>query len=230
MILFWIQKVQSLYHPYVSLFNLSPLFDPSLEMKNMFLIILFSAVPLLPGKPLNEYISHYETLSYNTDTVQTSHRRARRSLTRDPQVYVKFRAHGRPFHIRLRRDLTTFADNLVVDSPHGEIAVDTSHIYTGEVLGEPGSHVFGSIIDGVFTGKIHTERDAYFVEHAKYYFPNGTHRDHGFHSVIYNENHVDDPYAKHRTGKGRVGWWGGVGFICIFTENGVCVSIKLCRP
>lgn len=88
-----------------------------------------------------------------------------------------------------------------IDSPKGTISVDTSHIYRGEVLGEPDSLVFGSIIDGVFEGKIITDRDAYFVENAKHYFPNRTHVDHGFHSVIYNENNVDDPYANRREGK-----------------------------
>ena len=90
---------------------------------------------------------------------------------------------------------------LQVDSPKGVIPVDTSHIYSGEVLGETTGHVFGSIINGVFEGKIHTDHDAFYVENAKHYFPNHTHLDHGFHSVIYSENHVDDPYAKHRHGK-----------------------------
>lgn len=39
------------------------------------------------------------------------------------------------------------------------------------MIGEPNSYVFGSILDGVFEGKIITERDAYYVEHAKRYFP-----------------------------------------------------------
>lgn len=69
---------------------------------------------LFSGKPLNEYISHYETLSYDTRPIHDSHRRVRRSVTRDPHVYVKFRAHSRPFHIRLKRDLHTFSEDLVV--------------------------------------------------------------------------------------------------------------------
>lgn len=69
------------------------------------------------------------------------------------------------------------------------------------MLGEPDSLVFGSIIDGVFEGKIVTDRDSYYVEKAKHYFPNWTHLDYGFHSVIYNENHVEDPYANRREGK-----------------------------
>lgn len=77
--------------------------------------------------------------------------------------------------------------------------MDTSHIYHGQVLGAPNSHVFGSIHDGVFEGKIVTDEDSYFVEHARHYFPNGTHHDYGFHSVIYNERDVvDDPFAHKR--------------------------------
>lgn len=87
-----------------------------------------------------------------------------------------------------------------VDTPNGELPyVDTSHIYHGHVLGEPNSHVFGSIHDGVFEGKILTDNQAYYVEHAKHYFPNRTHLDYGFHSVIYNERDViDDPFAHKR--------------------------------
>lgn len=87
-----------------------------------------------------------------------------------------------------------------VDTPQGELPyVDTSHIYHGQVLGAPNSHVFGSIHDGVFEGKIVTDEDSYFVEHARHYFPNGSHHDYGFHSVIYNERDViDDPFAHKR--------------------------------
>lgn len=62
--------------------------------------------------------------------------------------------------------------------------------------------MFGSIHDGIFEGKIITDNNAYFVEHAKRYFPNQTNLDYGFHSVIYNERDViDDPFAhKRKTG------------------------------
>lgn len=87
-----------------------------------------------------------------------------------------------------------------MDTPQGELQnIDTSHIYHGQVLGEPNSHVFGSLIDGVFEGKIITDTHAYYVEHAKRYFPNQTHLDYGFHSIIYNERDVvDDPFANER--------------------------------
>lgn len=67
-------------------------------------------------------------------------------------------------------------------------------------MGEANSNVFGSIHDGVFEGKIITDTCSYFVEHAKRYFPNGTYKDYGFHSVIYDERDViDDPFAHKRT-------------------------------
>lgn len=63
---------------------------------------------------MNEYISHYETLSYDERHIHASHNRAKRSITKDPHVFLKFKAHGRNFHIRLKRDISTFSDSLVV--------------------------------------------------------------------------------------------------------------------
>ncbi|XP_058452877.1 disintegrin and metalloproteinase domain-containing protein 10 isoform X2 [Malaya genurostris] len=162
-------------------------------------------------RPLNEYISHYETLSYDHKHLHASHSRAKRSVTKDHHVYLRFKAHGRDFNIRLRRDLSTFSDKLEIHTESGPIEADTSHLYQGEVLGDPDSHAFGSIIDGVFEGKLITARDSYYVERAKHYFRNSSHpdthplhhvdgHDKPFHSVIYNEKHVDDPYRQRRKG------------------------------
>nr|XP_029718218.1 disintegrin and metalloproteinase domain-containing protein 10-like [Aedes albopictus] len=174
----------------------------------------FSFLPFLVSeRPLNEYISHYETLSYDHKHLHASHSRAKRSVTKDHHVYLRFKAHGRDFNIRLRRDLSTFSDKLEIHTESGPIQADTSHLYHGELLGDPDSHVFGSIIDGVFEGKVISSRDSYFVERAKHYFRNSSHPDthplhHGvdghaepFHSVIYNERHVDDPYRERRKGE-----------------------------
>ncbi|XP_034098898.2 LOW QUALITY PROTEIN: disintegrin and metalloproteinase domain-containing protein 10 [Drosophila albomicans] len=120
---------------------------------------------------LNEYISHYETLNYDHEHVRASHNRARRSVTKDHFVHLKFAAHGRDFHLRLKRDLNTFSDKLDFYDSNGPIDVSTDHIYEGDVIGDRNSYVFGSIHNGVFEGKIITERDAYYVEHAKHYFP-----------------------------------------------------------
>ncbi|KAJ8947906.1 hypothetical protein NQ314_008530 [Rhamnusium bicolor] len=66
--------------------------------------------------------------------------------------------------------------------------------------GEPGSSVFGSLIDGVFEGKIISPKGSYFVEKAHHYFPHTEHPNRTFHSVIYQEDHVNDPYADQREG------------------------------
>lgn len=77
--------------------------------------------------------------------------------------------------------------------------LDTSHIYEGHVLGDKDSYVHGSISDGIFHGRIVTSKDSYFVEKAQFYFPNHSHVEDGFHSVIYKDQHVNDPYREQRT-------------------------------
>ncbi|XP_066581477.1 disintegrin and metalloproteinase domain-containing protein 10 isoform X1 [Prorops nasuta] len=166
-----------------------------------FLLLLLLTPYIESARRLNEYIRHYEPLSYPTEEVHRGHLRAKRSVIRDNSVTLKFRSHGRDFHIRLKRDLTTFSSNLVIEGPSGNVQdLDTSHIYQGHLVGEPGSYVFGSISDGVFQGKIVSHRNgAWYVEKAHYYFPpheiNET-----LHSVIYHENDVGDPYADIRQG------------------------------
>jgi disintegrin and metalloproteinase domain-containing protein 10 len=67
------------------------------------------------------------------------------------------------------------------------------------LLGEAGSFVFGSVSDGVFEGKIVSPHGSYYVEKAHRYFPNNSNKS--FHSVIYSEADILDPYEHLRTGK-----------------------------
>lgn len=62
---------------------------------------------------------------------------------------------------------------------------------------EANSVVFGSIIDGIFEGKIISPKKGnYYIEKSrKYTHPHGHLKDNdNFHSVIYKENDVDNPY------------------------------------
>ncbi|XP_041780583.1 disintegrin and metalloproteinase domain-containing protein 10 isoform X1 [Anopheles merus] len=163
------------------------------------------------ARPLNEYISHYEKLSYDHEHLHASHSRAKRSVTKDHYVHLSFSAHDRDFNIRLKRDLSTISDKLEIHTDKGPVQVDSSHIYHGEVIDDPNSYVFGSIFDGVFEGKVITSEDEYYVERAKHYFRESsdpeTHPLHHtgdgeppFHSVIYKDQHVDDPYRHRRKG------------------------------
>ena len=64
--------------------------------------------------------------------------------------------------------------------------------YFDTTTGEPGSHVFGSIINGVFEGSIHSPVDSFYVEKAHKYFPKESNQS--FHSIIYNGKDVDDSF------------------------------------
>lgn len=168
----------------------------------VFLFLLFLALhPIESANRLNEYISHYEPLTYDTHDVHRAHVRCRRSApSANNGVHVSFAAHGRRFRLRLKRDLDVFSDRLEVHGEQGPLDVDTSHIYSGYLIGEPGSKVFGSIIDGVFEGKIVSPKGSYYVEKARHYFPHAKHPNRTFHSIIYHEDHVHDPYEDVREG------------------------------
>lgn len=158
---------------------------------------------------LNEYISHYEEASYSTQDVDRAHQRAKRSandISRNHHVQFSFRAHNKNFRLRLKRDLDTFSDQLlIVDSQNRILDQTPSHIYQGYLIGEPGSFVYGSVIDGLFEGKIHHGKDAYYVEKAYRYFPENNNSS--FHSVIYKDSDVEDAYRDQRSG-GHVGGCG----------------------
>lgn len=151
---------------------------------------------------LNEYIEHYEGLTYSTETLHNKHVRAKRSL--DSSVTLHFFAHGREFHLRLRRDITTFSHDAQLKESDGSlIDLDVSHIYEGQVIGDPDSYVHGSIIEGVFSGKIRTRRATYFVDKSELYF----NEPQKFHSVIYSQdNIITDPFRHKRdTQRGTCG-------------------------
>lgn len=178
---------------------------------NIILVLLcFSPLAKSGNRRLNEYISHYETLSYDKEDVLRKHSRAKRSVTNDDSsVHFSFSAHSKTFNLRLKRDLSTFSDNLVILDSHGSVLntshVDTAHIYSGHLLDEPDSVVFGSLLDGIFEGKIMSPSSgSYYVEKASRYFPaESLTMDNGstvnFHSIVYKETDVESPYEKHDT-------------------------------
>lgn len=82
-----------------------------------------------------------------------------------------------------------------------------SFFFSPYVPDEPKSLAFGSIIDGIFDGKIHSQDGVFYVEKAAKYFPdNATTNSSGgrFHSIIYKEAHVIDPYEQQRSGTPHV--------------------------
>ena len=122
----------------------------------------------LNKRKLSDYVHHYEELKYDTDDIHAQHHRHKRSAPEDEdRVRVYFHSHGRPFDLELERDHSVFHNNLIVERNNEAFKPDLSHIYHGKLIGEPNSHCFGAIRDGVFDGQIHTATDGiYYVERA----------------------------------------------------------------
>lgn len=97
--------------------------------------ILIYKFILVSGKRLNEYISHYEPLTYNTQDIHKAHLRAKRSVSDDTAINLNFKAHSRDFSLVLKRDLSVFSNDLEVHGDLGPIDFDTSHIYQGHLRG-----------------------------------------------------------------------------------------------
>lgn len=160
------------------------------------------------GNRLNEYVLHYEPLEYDRGHILAQHVRNRRS-TDDSEAFIhlQFHSHGKPFRLKLKRDTSTFSSNIeIVSYQNLPLDVDTSHIYDGYLLDEPKSQAYGSIVDGVFDGKIHSKDGVFYVEKTSKY-PNRLKNITGkTHSIIYKEENVIDPYERHRSGhKGGCG-------------------------
>ena len=140
--------------------------------------------------PLNEFINHYEPLTYPGKLLRAADRQLGRTY------HLGFAAHGRTFELNLRLDTSTLApDAQIVDGDEKSIGFDRDSLFVGELVGEPGSRVHGILhADGTFTGKIYSKDGVYFLESARKYFD----KPMDFHSVIYKEKDVtyDVNFAK----------------------------------
>lgn len=158
------------------------------------LFLLFCCLRNLAGqfeKPLNNYIRHYEGLSYDTEALHSSHQRAKRALSpQDKTVHLEFHAHGRYFNLRLKRDTSLFSPDLIVEVSGEEAPVDMSHIYTGEIFGEKDTVTHGSVVNGRFEGFVKTYNGVYYIEPSERYLDKKV----PFHSVIYHEDDIHYPH------------------------------------
>ncbi|CAL1604080.1 unnamed protein product [Knipowitschia caucasica] len=164
-------------------------------MKFVQLLVVFWSLNDITGhfsNRLNNYIRHYEGLSYDTDALHKSHQRAKRALSiEDHILQLDFHSHGRQFYLRMKRDTSIFHPELKVEVSGLEVPVDTSHIYSGHIFGEKDTLTHGSVVDGRFEGFIKTHQGTYYVEPAERYLKN---TNVNFHSVIYHEDDIDYPH------------------------------------
>ncbi|XP_064467391.1 disintegrin and metalloproteinase domain-containing protein 10-like isoform X2 [Ornithodoros turicata] len=165
---------------------------PTSFIKPVSALTVLSTLLLSPAanalRPLNEFVRHYEPLSYKPMAVEMNHGRSKRSShLSHGRVHIEFDAYGRHFHLSLTKDRSSFSDDFVMETAsQGRVEANLDHIYSGRVVDEPGSHVSGFILDGVFYGRITTSKDIYYVERANNYIKGAK----DFHSIMYTAKDV----------------------------------------
>ncbi|KAI6170491.1 hypothetical protein M3Y97_01145500 [Aphelenchoides bicaudatus] len=149
---------------------------------------------------LNKYVDDFETLSYRPVAS-----RRKREINADPKpVFLKFRSHNRTFNLKLHpvdsQTNPVFSDDhaLDVDGAYSsDVIRPHEFLYSGEVVGDPASHVYGSILDGIFDGHIVLgDGKSFTVEKTSRYFEVEK-RPKNYHSVIYLDENVN--HRKFRT-------------------------------
>ncbi|XP_060076625.1 disintegrin and metalloproteinase domain-containing protein 10-like [Ylistrum balloti] len=180
-----------------------------MDIPDYFVLMLIGFSQLLTAskcKSLDDYITQYDELHYDTDTLHHRHLRFRRSNTQQ-HLKFKFKAYNRDFELELVPDDSIFTSDFKLRHHNGSTyPADISFIYKGKVKGEPTSHVHGSVLEGVFRGFVITDDNTiYHIEHVRRFFPVGHQTP--YHSVIYRSDHVNlDPYRHRRAaGEGTCG-------------------------
>ncbi|XP_043197730.1 disintegrin and metalloproteinase domain-containing protein 10-like [Amphibalanus amphitrite] len=172
-------------------------------------LLMLACVIIQAGERLSPYVRHHERLDYGRAAVEARHQRVRRATNAAaaPPLTLEFEALQRPFRLRLRREARVFSADAVLVGPSGRYEpLQTDHIYEGHLEGVPNSFVHGSVHDGVFQGKIETPDGNYYVEKAHHYYPHN--HSSSFHSVIYSEEHIEDPFQHLERGRGPFGGCG----------------------
>ena len=117
--------------------------------------------------------------------------------------------NGMAFFFLAQDDCSASAwpDGITAATSLSRLLIDSLMVpFSSYSLGEPKSLVYESIIDGVCDGKIYSQDGVFYVEKAAKYFPDNTTATgnfsgrNEFHSIMYKEAHVVDPYQQHRTG------------------------------
>ena len=144
------------------------------------------------GRRLGKFITHYEPLYYDSDSLHKVHRRAVESRT---EGKFAFSAFGKFHRLKLRPDREIFtADAQILSGDGKPLPFDRDAVVRGHVEGQPGSDVYGVIDkqDG-FHGKILSGTESYYVDPSSWYFD----EKQDFPSVIYKDQDLeyDHPFA-----------------------------------
>ncbi len=68
---------------------------PQIQLEIFLWVLLTIFYFIFSERKLNDYIKHYETLSYDMDTLHNDHLRSKRSTSKNKYIDLKFSAHGK---------------------------------------------------------------------------------------------------------------------------------------
>ncbi|KAK7069874.1 hypothetical protein SK128_009120 [Halocaridina rubra] len=116
-------------------------------------------------------------------------------MKEDGQEEKQFMAYSKKivfsilFKLRLKRDASIFADDVVFESSEGPIDFDFSKVYSGTLEDDHLAKVEGVVTkEGLFDGHVATPNELYYLEPASRYLENAD-----FHSVMYKASDVAHP-------------------------------------
>ncbi|KAL3227018.1 hypothetical protein MRX96_024382 [Rhipicephalus microplus] len=107
-------------------------------------------------------------------------------------VFLRFWAFKRNFILRMQPDLSSFHEDFTLETETlDKITPDLGHIYSGQLVGDPSSRVFGALHSGVFEGSIRSRQGTFYMERSRKLF--GGRAEPSFHSLMYSEEDVRMP-------------------------------------
>jgi len=184
------QNIKKKFRTKILLKNLAFLYSKNTlkNMKDIFVFFFLSSVFSVTQS--NNYLSRFSTIDYNKKDLHEKHLRVTRSLEDHVKLTLKTDV-GRIFNLRLVPSVNNhFNEDLSIElqtltglkkQPFKVIT------YTGYLIEEPeDSVVYGTIIEGLFTGSIKTKNGTFYIEINKSY----TNQTNNPHSIIYHESDI----------------------------------------
>ena len=101
----------------------------------------------LLGESLNSFISHYEALNYNADSLMKDHTRLTRSIDGPRHIQLQFSALGRSFNLKLYPGSPSLSSDAVVMVDDKPISHYQSLIYHGV---DKGDNICAIVCVGVY--------------------------------------------------------------------------------
>ncbi|XP_049525163.1 disintegrin and metalloproteinase domain-containing protein 10 homolog [Dermacentor silvarum] len=160
-------------------------------------VLVLVAIVAAEAHRLNAWVAHFEPLWYEPLRVQRHHVRLRRSLLQQRKqhnpIFLRFFAFDKNFILKIRPDSSIFHEDFTLETETlGNLKPELGHIYSGQLVGDPSSRVFGALHGGVFEGSIRTRQGIFYVERSRKLF-GGRRPVPSFHSLMYSPDDVKVP-------------------------------------